>query len=195
MEISPLIWAALITFALLFLTARRHGQLHRAWAYLQQRHAYHHACHPHHRHHAHWRRNGSPSRQHHGHHSAMLAWTRHSKLHQSGKSCKVDYQDKVERLVQHLELRLNPTPRQQKDWETLKLALAKEGVYLNDIGEKQQLGLKTQTTPARLELQATIKLMENESLQRLQAPLLRFYLMLDERQRYTFDHTFHWPSA
>lgn len=198
METSPLFWAALITLAFLLFFARRHGHLRRAWISLHQYHhryhLHHHSHHhPYHRasHHHHFDTNSSS--RHAGLHSSLLTWARHSKLHHSRESCKEINQLGLERFVQRLALRVNPTAQQRNNWEALKHALMKEGDYLNDIGEKRQLGSKTNSAPARIELQATIKLMENESLQRLQTPVLRYYLTLDERQRLEFDRIFHWP--
>jgi len=115
-----------------------------------------------------------------------------STLQHSREYCKEYTAQKISHILQRLENKIKPTPRQQEDWNTLQRLIRNESDFLAEICEKHQLSLKTQSAPARMELLATTKLMENESLSRIQPYILRLYLKLDEKQRIDFDRVFNW---
>ena len=180
METTPLIWALLIVLALfIFAIARHHRMLPGIYAF---RHA-HHAWHRHQRQHLLYHLSAQPF---------FSPRDRQAKLHHSREFCKAYTAQRMSQLLQGLEDRVKPTSTQQDDWQQLRQALLNESEYLNDICEKQRLEHSTESAPARVELLATVKLMENEFLLRLQPPILRLYLKLDDQQRRNFDKIFNW---
>jgi len=114
-----------------------------------------------------------------------------STLQHSREYCKDYTEQKIAHILTRLENGIAPTSFQLEEWNNLRLAMHNESVYLRQICEKYQLGSNTHSAPARLELLATAKLMEHESLTRLQAPILKLYLKLSDSQRGFFDSVFN----
>jgi len=111
-------------------------------------------------------------------------------LQQTRERCKDDGHTLLQRLIRDIEHVVEPDSQLDAEWSRFQQTLLSTSDQIQELCEKKQLSMNTFSAPARMELVATVKLMENELLCKLQPEILRLYLRLNQRQRLAFDRLF-----